>query len=490
MKKIVCGLLLLLMLSIVTIGCSKATGEDTRAIKSPTNNSLNIYGKWKIKSIKVFDKEINVFQDIDSINGKEIEFSNDKINFIDTVYLNPSYKLKVVDKDYILSYESNIKIEDFMDEKEKRDVISIISNNNMISEFILTEKDKGYIIYMGSLIEVYKVSNNTIPNTDDKIINDEVKDTADINYYESETGVMVGLKTPRIKNVDGTFTSEEYRTLWISFKDGKLMPIVEKKNIIFPRINGIWSLENKFSKIDKHYQEYFEVGSVDNKNISTYEIISNKAIFKNITFIGNNYIGIEEYSGENFNNIFTNYKVVPIDNINSSSGLKIEELYSKDINNKYEIEYKKALNDISLDKPSNTSDIDYNNFTVKRKEGKWQLVGSLGSVNKNGENEEYLLNLRPSNKMLNYDNLIIPWKMLKGDIPSIRDAYISPNQRIAIILFEDNLAIYEIKDKMLKGAPLANINIGNEQVIMSEWSTGGYVEKWAKVFNDGIDITN
>ena len=111
-------------------------------------------------------------------------------------------------------------------------------------------------------------------------------------------------------------------------------------------------------------------------------------------------------------------------------------------------------------------------------------------MNKNGENEEYLLNLRPSNKMLNYDNLIIPWKMLKGDIPSIRDAYISPNQRIAIILFEDNLAIYEIKDKMLKGAPLANINIGNEQVIMSEWSTGGYVEKWAKVFNDGIDITN
>lgn len=484
MKKIVC-VILMLILSILTLGCGRATGGDARETKSPTNNYLDIYGSWKIKSIKIFDEEINVFEDIDSINGKEIEFSNDRIDFVDATYINPSYKLKVVNKDYILSYESNLTIENFMDEKEKIDVISIISNNNMIGEFILQEKDKGYIIYMGSLIEVYKVSNNTILNTEDKLTNND-KDNAEINYYDSETGAMVGLKTPRIINEDGTFTSEEYKTLWISFKDGKLMPVVEKENIIFPRMNGIWSLKNKFLEDDRFYQEYFEVTSAEGKTISAYEIMNNKNTFKNITFIGNNYIGIEEYSGENFNNIFTNYKVVPIDNINSSSGLKIEELYSKDINNKYE----KALENIYLDKKSNISDIDYSNFTVKRKEGKWKFVGSLGIANENGENEEYLLNLRPNSKILNYDSLIIPWKVLKGDLPFIRDAYISPNQRIAIILFEDNLAIYEIKDKMLKGAPLANIYIGNEEVIMAEWSTGAYVEKWAKVFNDGIDIMN
>lgn len=154
------------------------------------------------------------------------------------------------------------------------------------------------------------------------------------------------------------------------------------------------------------------------------------------------------------------------------------------------MEYEKALGNINLDKPANIKDMNYSNFTVKRKDGKWQLVGKLGTENKHAENQEYLLNLRPNSKMLNYDALIIPWKVLKGDIPFIRDAYISPNHRIGIILFEDNLAIYEIKDKMLKGAPLVNIDIGNEEVIMAEWSTGGYVEKWAKVFSDGIDITN
>ena len=64
--------------------------------------------------------------------------------------------------------------------------------------------------------------------------------------------------------------------------------------------------------------------------------------------------------------------------------------------------------------------------------------------------------------MLNYDSLIIPWKVIKGDIPFIRDEYISPNQRIAIILFEDNLAVYEIGRKTLKGVPLVNIYIYNE----------------------------
>lgn len=51
---------------------------------------------------------------------------------------------------------------------------------------------------------------------------------------------------------------------------------------------------------------------------------------------------------------------------------------------------------------------------------------------------------------------------MKGDIPFIRDEYISPNQRIAIILFEDNLAVYEIGRKTLKGVPLVNIYIYNE----------------------------
>lgn len=490
MKRII-NVILILIVSTFLIGCTGVKGGDTRAIKAPTNNSLDIYGIWKIKSIKILDEELNAFEDIESINGREIELSNDKISFFDTEYLNPSYKLKVVNKEYVLSYESNLKIEEFMGEKEKIDVISIISNNNMIAEFIMPGKDIGHIVYMGLLIEVYKVSDSTISTTDAEIKINEVMYEDDINYYDSETGVMIGLKTPRQMNIDGTFTRETYRTLWISFKDGELMPIMEVNNIIFPRLNGIWSLENKILETDKNNEEYFEVTSLDSKStIGAYEKLGDKDIYKNITFIGNNYIGIEEYSGDKFKNEFFNYKVVPIDNINSVNGLKIEELYSKEINNKYEMEYEKALGNINLDKPANIKDMNYSNFTVKRKDGKWQLVGKLGTENKHAENQEYLLNLRPNSKMLNYDALIIPWKVLKGDIPFIRDAYISPNHRIGIILFEDNLAIYEIKDKMLKGAPLVNIDIGNEEVIMAEWSTGGYVEKWAKVFSDGIDITN
>lgn len=484
MKKII-QIMSMLVISILIIGCTKTTGGDTRAINAPTNNSLELYGTWKIQSINLLDEELDVFEDVENIIGKEIDFSNEEIRFIDNVYLNTSYKLKVVNRDYILSYESNLKIEKFMGKKEKIDVISIMSNNNIIGEFILLEEDKGYVLYMGSLIEVKKVSSN-IKNNEVKPINvGESKSSEEIDYYNSDTGLMIALKKPRMLNNDGTYSNEQYRTLWISFKDGNLMPVIEKDNIIFPRMNGIWHLRSKVLEGENNHSEYFELTALDSKGLVTQEYIENKNTYRNITFIGNNYIGLEEYNGENFNNTFSSYKVVPIDNINSSEGLKIEDLYYKDINSKYEMEYKLAVQNFSLH-----GEIDYSNFTVKRKEGKWQLVGNLNSSNENLENKEYLLNLRPNSKMLNYDTLTIPWKVLKGEIPFIRDAYTSPNQKMAVILFEDNLAIYEIKDKMLKGAPLLNIDIGNEEVIMAEWSTGGYVEKWAKAFSDGIYITN
>ncbi|MGL5354206.1 MAG: hypothetical protein ACRDA5_12920 [Clostridium sp.] len=483
MKKVFYVIIILILASI-TISCSRGPGEDTKAIKAPTNNALDIYGSWKIQSIKVLEGEVDKYKNIDSLIGNEIELLNNKITLMDMEYLDPSYKLKVVDKDYILSYESNFKIEPFMNGKDKIDVISIISNNNMIGEFIKTEKDKGYIVYMGNLLEVEK-DNASKVNNDMK--NEPINKEEDIDYYESEVGAMLALKKPREINEDGSFTNEEYRTLWISFKDGKLMPIIEKDEVIFPRMNGIWSLDNRIMQKGNYYEEYFEVKSLDSKTTSTYtyEEINDENIYRNITFVGNNYVGIEEYRGDNFNNIFTDYKVIPVDNINSSSGLDIDDIYSKDINNKYEFEYKKALDYVLAINNKGLEDIDYSNFTVKRKDGKWGLVGSLGIINSSGQNEEYLLNLRPNSKMLNYDNLTIPWKILKAEIPFIRDAYISPNERIAIVLFDDNLAIYEVQDKMLKGVPLASIKIGNEEVVMTEWATYGYVEKWAKVFSDG-----
>lgn len=489
MKKVIYVLVVLILL-MLTIGCSNSVRGNSKVTKAPTNNNLEIYGEWKIKSINIFDDEINIFSNIENIKDKKIKFSNNRIDIIDNIYMNPSYKLKAVNEDYILSYESNLTIKEFMEGKEIIDVISIISNNSIVGEFILQEKDKGNIIYMGSIIEVYKVSDNVTINEGNNIINDELVNIDDINYYNSEVGLMIGLKTPRVSNGDGTFSNEEYRTLWISFKGDNLMPIIEKDNIIFPRMNGIWSLNKKIIENDSYHQEYIELISLDNKDMSSYVINSDENIYRNITFIGNNYIGIEQYTGNNFENNFIDYKVVPIDNVNSTSGLKIDEIYSKDINNKYKMEYENALENVEFNKPTSIPDIDYSNFTVKRNDGKWELVGNLGLINSDEKGEEYLLNIRPNSKMLNYDRLTIPWKVLKSDIPFIKDAYISPNERIAIILFEDNLAIYEIKDKMLKGAPLVNIDIGNEEVIMAEWSTGAYVEKWSKAFNNGIYITN
>ena len=91
---------------------------------------------------------------------------------------------------------------------------------------------------------------------------------------------------------------------------------------------------------------------------------------------------------------------------------------------------------------------------------------------------------------MNYDTLLIPWKDLKGKFPFIEDAYTSPNRRIAIIIFNNKLFVYELKDGSINGNPLISIDLNEgESVIMAEWSTGSYVDTWTKAFKDGRVIS-
>ena len=58
--------------------------------------------------------------------------------------------------------------------------------------------------------------------------------------------------------------------------------------------------------------------------------------------------------------------------------------------------------------------------------------------------------------------------------------------KIALVQFYDYIAIYKIENGNLITEPLEMIPIGeNDEIIMSEWSSGSYVEQWEKAFVDG-----
>lgn len=490
MKKFIYFINIFVVLFLLS-GCHKIGGKDIATTKTPKNNLLSIKGSWKVDSVEIVDENLNIASVDNDITDSEINISDSAIEIKDVKYDRPKYKLKVVDKNYMLSYEDGLKVSSFINNDDKIDVISIINKNNtLIGEFIIKEKDRGFLFYRGMILELSRISEN-VEDKDYPLENkNNYSDESAANDYNSEVGVMLGLKVPRKKNEDGGYTKEKYRTLWISFKDGELQPIMEKENIIFPRMTGIWALKSNTANYNGNEIEYFNVSPIDGKEVEVNSEIKDKNVYKNIKFVGNNYIAIEKYEGNDFQNKFPIYQVIPIDNINAENGIIIEEIYSKDASEKYKIAYENELSKLSAEsKAKLNTNIDYSNFSIERKEGKWKLVGKISPVDLNSNGLDYAIGLNPNKKLLNYDALTVPWKVLKGELPLIRDAYIAPTERIAIIVFEDNIAVYEVENRRLKGSPLVNIKLnGEEEVIMAEWSSQGYVKSWSNVFSDGRNV--
>lgn len=481
---------LLIGLFTLSTGCSKVNSKEIQSIKAPSNDSLIIEGNWKITDINIIDDNIENISEILALKNETIIITNNSIDIVNKIYKDTSYKLKLVNTSYNLSYEFKLKISDIIRDKKKIEVITIIYQNNIIGEFIIDNDNKGYLYYQGILFVLNKIENETIEiqvNEKDmeKISKEEVIEPELIlEDYDSPVGVMLALKKNRKLNEDGSYGRESYRTLWISMYDGNIQPVLERNYIVFPRMNGIWQINSNILEDNGIHYEYFSARKIDSDFIRSNETYKNKmSIYKNITFISNDYISMEVYEGDNFQNKFQRYQTIPIDNINSNEGLKIGDIYSEGEVNQYEIDYKAALTEYLKDKTIRDYKIDYSNFKLDRVKGKWVLIGNINL--QNSDSLDYRININPLKKLLNYDTLLISWKEFKAQNPFLKDAFTSPNGRIAIVQLEDKLLVYEIKDRTINSTPILTIEIEeDEEIIMAEWANGDYVKYWESAFKN------
>lgn len=482
MKKIIA--FLLIGLFTLNFGCSKVDSKEIQSINAPSNDNLIIKGNWEITDVKIIDENIENISKILELKNKTINISNNGINIVNKNYKETAFKLKVVKPSYNLSYEFKLKLSDIIKDKEKIEVISIIFQNNIIGEFIIDNDEKGYLYYQGVLFNLNKIEIEALEtkanagDTEEASKEEIIEPELILEDYNSPVGVMLAIKKNRELKNDGKYGNESYRTLWISMYNGNIQPVLEKDNIVFPRMNGIWEIKgNTLYENGLHY-EYFNARKIDSGSYGIEEAYSPEiSIYKNITFISNDYISMEVYEGDDFQNKFHRYQTIPIDNINSNEGLKIGDIYSDLEVNQYEIDLESALMEASKDKIEEDYKIDYSNFKLDRVKGKWILVGNINLLD--SDIFDYRINISPLNRILNYDTLLISWKELKAQNPFIKDAFTSPNGRIAIVQLEDSLLIYEIKDRDINPTPLLTIDIEeNEEIIMAEWANGDYVKRW------------
>lgn len=448
-------------------------------------NTFNFTGIWKVNSIEILNDDIDN-KNINNIIDKEIKLGNNELKIFDNKVQKINYKLRAVKSDYTLSYEKKLTMNKYMNGRETIDLISIRDNNKIIGEFFLNSSDEMIFIYDVYLLKLIKISSDVVFENDD---NKEKEDDVNNNDEFSE-GVMIGLKTSREKNDDGTYNNEKYRTLWVSHNNYKLGYIYAKDNIIFPRLTGIWNLSVYQNNINGFNSDEFKISLYDEssrKNNSIKNDISDN-VYKSILFVGNDYIAIKEYIGNEFRGNYPIYKILPVSNVNIDNGLQIDEIFNENEKIKYINEVKNKINSLSIEKREklNIENIDYNNIAIKRELGKWKFVSKILPKNMNEEGEDVNLELLPDKRFINYNLMYISWKDLKNELGIFKDVFISPLYKIALIQFDKYISIYKIENERLIAEPLEMIPIDeNEEIIMAEWCSGKYVEQWEKVFIDG-----
>lgn len=293
-------LIVLSLVIILFVGCkSKISNEES-------NDIFNFTGTWRIDSIEQLGEKDDSEEENNSLIGDEIKLGNNKIDIVGNYKSNIRYKLKAVKEDYILSYESNLTMNTFMNGRETVDLISIIDENQMIGEFFLNSDTEMILLYKSSLFKLSKVNKNV--NFDDTGNTISIGNKTDEEEADAKEGVMLGIKTPSKKIDDGVYSNDEYRTLWISHDNWKIGSIYEKPGIIFPRLNGIWKLEVNQKSMNGFEYDEFQVGKYDEKleNNTVENIILDKSEYKTIKFVGNDYIAIGKYEGNSFRRKLSN----------------------------------------------------------------------------------------------------------------------------------------------------------------------------------------
>ncbi|GKX64896.1 hypothetical protein [Inconstantimicrobium mannanitabidum] len=478
------------------ISCKRFNIKSTdELITAPNNNANYLSGVWKVKSVKIVDSNLANNKSESDLMNVSISFSDSMAVVGSNTLMNPKTKLKVYYSEHYLLYQYNINLEQLnLAANTPVKVISVYENNNMFCEAILTDSKDGYIYQNGVIYQVYKISEmvDKLPEISkkDPVYGPKVESKA--YSYDSPTGVLLGLKSARVKNKDGSYNEDRYRTLWISF-DGKLNPIYERNDIFMPRLKGfsVMNVKNSFNASNSSNQEYVDIfgitlnGIVENNKVkgglpkgaevnreSTRVAPIQKLI--DILFVSNDYFSAQYYDGNLFNNSYPTLKTLPVDNPNNEVGLYLGTL-GKEATKSYSSAVEVLKNKSGKVYKPNTQD-----FGVIRQNGYWSLKGRAVY---DDDYSEFNLNILPGKKLITYDKLFVSWPAIKDRVPNALDAVTSPTARIAVVTTKTKLLIYNIINGELDKEPLKQIDLkDDEEIIMAEWANNEFVNSWTKAF--------
>lgn len=360
---------------------------------------------------------------------------------------------------------------------------------------------------------------------------------AENNTYIN-SGLLLGLvKEPDLTNKSQNNTDfenkqvEEYRTLWIC-KDGNNVKYFEKKDGIiapygdkFIKLTSNSVVDSDISSVssnsDNFYSKYtsyynYSVALAQEMDDTKVELTKDslKSNYINckegelgdafisrtetILYVGNKYAAIKtsQYStgGGTYKSGFDDIKLYDIGSLTKLGtkrpSVSLKQMLGNDVDPNITTLKSKYNKVISADKFISSKDvINDDNLSLYRTEGKWTVQAPLYEVysnqgngsNYNNIQEVYDTNIAVPKTLTVYDTLCVDWNTIKSKIPDAKDAVSSPDKDMLVVLTPKFLEVFSNPenglDKPIKKIPVSS----REKIVLNQWATGDYVEKWTKL---------
>lgn len=482
----------LILITLIFSSCTMNESGTLDRLASPNNIKPPIEGKWIISDY-IDTNNIGDEKNSEDLIGREGLFHRDAVILGNDYTTNPSFKVKNIKSTDYFIYKYKINPEDLNIYKEELKIITILNDNQYFNEFIQIDNDilivniDNIFYKMEQVLELVSLEETKRYIDIEKTM---IRDTNTTESEKKETGLLLGLKIPSYDNIN-QLPSWKYKTIWIRANDSNILEAYEIEDLIIPRKKGFWKI-----KVDRKVQgedikdivitnsdkdsinEYSNMGT---SKISNYKAFSPSSVLKNIMFVGNNYITIEEITNKDDDRRIIN--TFAIDNLQNETPIKLSYFIGEAGK---DIFLEGVQNVISLeDAPS----INEANIGLVRNKGHWIFNGRVNYIQNDKELfKDFNIRAIPPKDIISYDDNLIPWEAVKRKIPDAIDMYFSPNREFIVVLTNYNIQIFNIENNDNIGQlPVKKINLPkNASAVMSEWAVGRYVELWEReIINRG-----
>ncbi|WP_422485287.1 hypothetical protein [Gudongella sp. DL1XJH-153] len=486
MKKLLIAILV--GISFLMTSCAVIEGETKERIVAPENNLAPITGKWEVTELVYSLSSINNQDEATNI-GESGLFHKDGVVLGQDYTSNPSFKIKKVrTRDYLISKfklnPASLQIED-----DYIKVITILNEDQYFTEFIEIDQDTMLVYLNESFYRLERQLEEVSLDEVERYINVEKNVQRNLGEIADEslsTGLLLGIKT---QGFDDTYQipTWEYKTYWINMQNRSLEGLYELDRLLLPRKNGFWFIDQERNvengiisdEIEatplftpENNSEIMEAMVFDARERSLFEERPIPSILKNILFVGNDYISVEniELDREDRRTL----QVYAIDNLAEKKPIKLSDLIGDTGRDLFQegVRSVAAIDDNIM--------INEENVGLVRRNGYWTLKGRINY--KENEKELYKdFNIKaiPPKEMVSYDELAIPWDAVKLTVPDVEDVFSSPSNEFIVVITTSHIVIYSLEEYDINNTPVARIRLPNDStVIMSEWGVGRYPQIW------------